>query len=584
VELAAVMNEINPSPPIIMLATKMDFETTGDFHKNLSGLLKLNPKFQETETTDANGYGSFMVTDVRSTCVYRFNPDTKELLIVTGPGVDKDSLLSILNGIKPISSHPMYALESKIDTSEKGLFGYINTKRILQENQGMIPPGAQAGLGMTGFDKMNALAFGYGASQGKSRLKFIVDMPNTGFRSYLPSPGNSFDFSARGSIDSLGVLGLPTQEQFNNIESIILSAKGPVPEYTSFKQKFKARTGIELGQIFDVIGSEVVYFSDEINDFLAVHLSNPELFGQLLQKAVETGLIKFDEYKRNNVTIKHIIAHFDNSQGFAQLKEKVKDKPFLPLFFGLLEKVDTHYYWIEENGYIILANIPQPLIERALRDDKVSVKSWLADSQKMDMSSSILAFTMSKKNISRDYYYHYLQLLRVLADISGSEIDFYAFPNAGELGFDEQGSIGMSLDSEENYLALEASFEESPIDLLYAGGVYQTVAVTGILSAIAIPQFSAYRTRSYNSAAMADLRNAATAQEAYYVDHMTYTDSLENLTKGRMYGLIISNGVTLRIISGDNRGYTMVSFHKNGDRKYQIKGPGGTITAKPKEN
>jgi len=84
--------------------------------------------------------------------------------------------------------------------------------------------------------------------------------------------------------------------------------------------------------------------------------------------------------------------------------------------------------------------------------------------------------------------------------------------------------------------------------------------------------------RSYNAAAQADLRNAMIAQEAYYVDNITYTDSLENLL-GSNYGLIISEGVTLQIISGDKRGYTMVSFHKNGDKKYQIKGPGGIITS-----
>ncbi len=37
------------------------------------------------------------------------------------------------------------------------------------------------------------------------------------------------------------------------------------------------------------------------------------------------------------------------------------------------------------------------------------------------------------------------------------------------------------------------------------------IAIIGILAAIAIPQFSAYRARSYNAAAQADLRNAATA-------------------------------------------------------------------------
>jgi type IV pilus assembly protein PilA len=51
------------------------------------------------------------------------------------------------------------------------------------------------------------------------------------------------------------------------------------------------------------------------------------------------------------------------------------------------------------------------------------------------------------------------------------------------------------------------------------------IAIIGILAAIAIPQFSAYRTRSYNSSAQSDLRNAATAQEAYFVDESTYCNA-----------------------------------------------------------
>lgn len=48
------------------------------------------------------------------------------------------------------------------------------------------------------------------------------------------------------------------------------------------------------------------------------------------------------------------------------------------------------------------------------------------------------------------------------------------------------------------------------------------VAIIGILAAIAIPQFAAYRTRSYNSAASSDIRNAKTSLEAYYADKQQY--------------------------------------------------------------
>jgi type IV pilus assembly protein PilA len=48
------------------------------------------------------------------------------------------------------------------------------------------------------------------------------------------------------------------------------------------------------------------------------------------------------------------------------------------------------------------------------------------------------------------------------------------------------------------------------------------VAIIGILAAIAIPQFSAYRRRGYDAKVKSDLRNAATAQEAYFAQNSIY--------------------------------------------------------------
>jgi prepilin-type N-terminal cleavage/methylation domain-containing protein len=102
------------------------------------------------------------------------------------------------------------------------------------------------------------------------------------------------------------------------------------------------------------------------------------------------------------------------------------------------------------------------------------------------------------------------------------------------------------------------------------------IAIIGILAAIAIPQFSAYRTRSYNSASTADLRNCATAQEAYYVDHQSYANAATNLTGS--YGLTTSENVTLTA-NGTNTLYTISAFHSSGDKTYTITGPGGSITS-----
>jgi prepilin-type N-terminal cleavage/methylation domain-containing protein len=51
------------------------------------------------------------------------------------------------------------------------------------------------------------------------------------------------------------------------------------------------------------------------------------------------------------------------------------------------------------------------------------------------------------------------------------------------------------------------------------------VAIIGILAAIAIPQFAAYRAKGFDARAQSDCRNAATAEEAYFLDHAEYGDS-----------------------------------------------------------
>ena len=102
------------------------------------------------------------------------------------------------------------------------------------------------------------------------------------------------------------------------------------------------------------------------------------------------------------------------------------------------------------------------------------------------------------------------------------------------------------------------------------------IAIIGILAAIAIPQFSAYRTRSYNSAAQADLRNAATAQEAYYVDAQTYVATPTSLI-GATYGLYTSANVAIAGTAIASQ-YTMTAYHSSGNKTYTLIGPGGSIT------
>ena len=86
------------------------------------------------------------------------------------------------------------------------------------------------------------------------------------------------------------------------------------------------------------------------------------------------------------------------------------------------------------------------------------------------------------------------------------------------------------------------------------------VAIIGILAAIAIPQFSAYRKRGYEAQVRSDLRNAATAEEAYFTQFFTFKSG--TLISGTPTGFAKSNDVSVGATVGTNT-FLLSGSHTN---------------------
>ena len=130
------------------------------------------------------------------------------------------------------------------------------------------------------------------------------------------------------------------------------------------------------------------------------------------------------------------------------------------------------------------------------------------------------------------------------------------------------------------------------------------VAIIGILAAIAIPQFSAYRQRAFNSAAQSDIRNARAAEEALFADFQAYggsdplttlvaavnavgagaaidgavvlvaatpVNALATAVVGQSVSIAVSNNVILRADTAA-AGATAIVYaeHRQGDRAYAM--------------
>ena len=79
------------------------------------------------------------------------------------------------------------------------------------------------------------------------------------------------------------------------------------------------------------------------------------------------------------------------------------------------------------------------------------------------------------------------------------------------------------------------------------------VAIIGILAAIAIPQFSAYRERAFIASMNADLNSVKLGEEAYYVDNETYIVIAAGVTDTSAIipgGTVLSSGNSVQVTAG----------------------------------
>lgn len=98
------------------------------------------------------------------------------------------------------------------------------------------------------------------------------------------------------------------------------------------------------------------------------------------------------------------------------------------------------------------------------------------------------------------------------------------------------------------------------------------VAIIGILAAIAIPQFTNYRKKSYNTAAKAELKSYYTACQAYLTDNPTKTTAC---TLAELAATFVPT--TTVTPAGDQSCVGTTAYHSGGNSTYTI-GASGNIT------
>ncbi len=103
------------------------------------------------------------------------------------------------------------------------------------------------------------------------------------------------------------------------------------------------------------------------------------------------------------------------------------------------------------------------------------------------------------------------------------------------------------------------------------------IAIIGILAAIAIPQFSAYKRRAYDSDSKANLHNIFLACKAYWGDETGSTPCVLATVTGAEYGFQQSTNIVVVIATAVETTYGATASHLDSTNIFEMDSAGNII-------
>ena len=449
----------------------------------------------------------------------RFEAKTGRLLLQTGPGANATSFAKALESMQGSGTHRMRTMEAKIDASGQGFFLWLDAQEAMPLMQMFMPRDQLEELIDLGLEEVDAVAMGWGAANGKSRLAIVADMPSDKERGFIPYVNNDLGATSVGDPDALLLLSFPTVEEFSRLEALALESSPPDShnDWLEGKASVQENLGVSVEEFFASLGPEVFIILDDAGDYLAIRLRDAALWDDVLAR-IEAATGHAPESRQfDGKTIYHwALPNAVNSVDPATIDADVS------LFFTLWGRQTDHFYWTREGEFLYMASIPQVLMDRIAMPARSDIAEWVTDTQRVDANSAIVLLAGTNRKLPKRLYGFYVEVLQLLSDLALADMDVWAMPSAEQLGLPDQGTIAFTLSLGNPTLGMEFTFENNPVEMM--GGM-TGVAVVGILAAIAIPAYADYSTRAEIAEGLSLASGAKAGVAEYYQDIGRFPDA-----------------------------------------------------------
>lgn len=515
-------DQLNLPTSMMLLSAHLNLASVADFNQRLA---ELGPQANVLKAPlDAEGRGALAAGGL-----VRFDAAQRRLFVLAGLGVTPPALDQVLGQLGQTRAHPMHEVERRIDTSGQGLFGWIGLKGLSGLAAQQLPDAPGVVLLRDLLDKGQSLAFGWGTVDGRGRLQVRLDVPQAKLLSYLAAKAYRTDLKTAGKPSWLVSLMLPDAERLAAFENALGADFGEAAAkaYQDAKATMAQHSGLVLADWLKLVGPEFFIFEDANGYFGALRVSDfPALYAKLDELGQRFGWRR-ETLKVGGVDVQHLTIPSGTDQPALVEDTDTQEAAFATLY----ARVNNHFYWTDNGPWMLFADVPQALSDRAASSLDTELGPWLKQSQGYAPDQTLVGVSVLTRNAQRQMYHAYLAGLQVLGDMLGSPISLAGMPSARTLQLPVDGALGATLEVSPNHLGLSLGYEQSPAEFILAsqGGLMMGAALAGIAAAVAIPAYQDYQARAQVASVLAEVGPMQLAMAEYYRTHGAMPNSDDDL-------------------------------------------------------
>ncbi len=491
--------------PNLLLTTKVDFPDFNALNAFLTKAAAHHPQVKLVKPVAKDGRGTLSLAG--TPVEVQIEVAESRLYLASGLAPSPTLLADTRGQLRPNPAHPMLPLEADIDESGQGLFFWLNPQKLVELSGAMGELEQGAVFAAFGVTTMTGFAVGIGTSGGIHRFKVIAAMPHQGITSFFPLIKDLPEVPAAGVPSGVLVLGLPSPQDLIAIESTaaMISSPESMQAYLQFKQELAQQLGFSVEDVLAAFGQDLTLVSDEAGLYIGLRLKDKARF----QKIIDALSQRFDMKYEQRTISGHLYQHaaMPSLEALVAQAGDTKTDSMDKLEQRFLA-IRHHLYWTLDGDYLLLADQPQVLIDRTYIGSRTPVAQWLQTQQRLAADGALLLGSVRASGMPAMMYRLSLGLLSFLGDLVGRPVDLFGLPTPREAGIPDQGAYGFKLASTESRLSFEVAFESNPLGFLFTGGGYGSLAVAGILAAIAIPAYQDYSVRNRVAVALAEAGGA----------------------------------------------------------------------------